>query len=120
MCFSPPTGTFTTDFFAASRDFPQPRGSLLLALKDHLTPATKIAPAASATPSAARRARKPRAPKITCEDCYFSKNLLCALDQDEPCPTFRAHEQGLTPPQQLSFVFRQERTRSAWVFEQPR
>ena len=29
-----------------------------------------------------------------------------------------AHPEGLRPPQQLSFVFRQERTRSAWVFEQ--
>lgn len=71
---------------------------------------------------AARRKRKPAAraakPKASCGDCYFHKNLLCALDADKPCPTFRHHEQGLVPPQQLSFVFRQERTRSAWVFEQ--
>lgn len=71
---------------------------------------------------AARRKRKPTAraasPKVSCEDCYFHQNLLCALDADKPCPTFRHHEQGLVPPQQLSFVFRQERTRSAWIFEQ--
>lgn len=78
--------------------------------------------AAAAALGAARRKRSPVAraakPKVSCEDCYFHKNLLCALDADKPCPTFRHHEQGLTPPQQLSFVFRQERTRSAWVFEQ--
>ncbi|MFY9488682.1 MAG: hypothetical protein WAP35_08320 [Solirubrobacterales bacterium] len=44
--------------------------------------------------------------------------MLCALDQSEACPTFRHHEQGLKPPQQLTLVFRQERTRAAWVFEQ--
>jgi hypothetical protein len=68
-------------------------------------------------PTSARK-RKPRKPKVTCEDCFFKRNLLCSLEVPEPCPTFRDHEQGLTPPQQLSFVFRQERTRSAWVFEQ--
>lgn len=46
--------------------------------------------------------------------------MLCALDVAEPCPTFRHHEQGLKPPQQLSFVFRQERTRTAWSFEDRR
>ena len=84
-------------------------------------PETRTLPPASSTPSpveTAARKRKPRKQKVTCEDCYFRQNLLCALDTDEPCPTFRSQEQGLTPPQQLSFVFRQERTRSAWVFEQ--
>ncbi|MBI4897640.1 MAG: hypothetical protein HY827_04660 [Actinobacteria bacterium] len=69
-----------------------------------------------ANPTATRK-RRPRKPKITCEDCYFKRNLLCSLDAAEPCPTFRDHERGLKPPQQLSFVFRQERTRAAWVFE---
>ena len=68
-------------------------------------------------PTVARK-RKPRKSKVTCDDCFFKRNLLCSLEVPEPCPTFRDHEQGLTPPQQLSFVFRQERTRSAWVFEQ--
>jgi hypothetical protein len=80
-----------------------------------MNPATITAP----EPTAARK-RRPATPKVTCEDCFFHKNMLCALDADKPCPTFRHHEQGLTPPQQLSFVFRQERTRSAWAFEQPR
>jgi hypothetical protein len=69
---------------------------------------------------AASPARAAKAAKISCEDCYFRQNLLCALELDKPCPTFRAAAEGLTPPQQLSFVFRQERTRSAWVFAQPR
>jgi hypothetical protein len=54
---------------------------------------------------------------VTCEDCFFRRNLLCALDLDEPCATFRPNEAQLKPPQQLRFVFRQERrTRAAWAF----
>jgi hypothetical protein len=55
--------------------------------------------------------------KVTCDECYFRRNLLCALDLPEPCATFRPHEAQLKPPQQLRFVFRQERrTRAAWAF----
>jgi hypothetical protein len=59
-----------------------------------------------------------RAPKVSCEQCFFRCNLLCALQLDEPCPTFRPnHPEGLRPPQQLRFNFRQERrTRAAWTF----
>jgi hypothetical protein len=59
-----------------------------------------------------------RAPqKVTCEQCYFRVNLLCALELAEPCTTFRPSEARLQPPQQLRFVFRQERrTRAAWSF----
>jgi hypothetical protein len=55
--------------------------------------------------------------KVSCEDCFFKRNLLCALDCDAPCPTFRPdHPEGLRPPQQLRFVFRQERRRQvAWA-----
>ena len=57
------------------------------------------------------------APKPSCEGCYFRVNLLCALELEEPCSTFRPHEAQLRPPQQLRFVFRQERrTRAAWSF----
>ncbi|HEV2814855.1 MAG TPA: hypothetical protein VGW10_16485 [Solirubrobacteraceae bacterium] len=58
------------------------------------------------------------AKKVTCDDCYFRCNLLCALSDDEPCPTFRPNRpEGLRPPQQLRFTFRQERrTRSTWAF----
>jgi hypothetical protein len=55
--------------------------------------------------------------KVTCEDCFFHCNLLCALDLSEPCSTFRPNEAQLRPPQQLRFVFRQEqRKQSAWAF----
>lgn len=64
-----------------------------------------------------RRAPKKAAAKVSCEQCFFAVNLLCALDLDEPCATFRPHEAGLKPPQQMRFVFRQERrTRAAWAF----
>lgn len=56
-------------------------------------------------------------PNITCEDCYFRRNLLCALELAEPCATFRPNKAQLAPPQQLRFVFRQERrVQAAWAF----
>ena len=55
--------------------------------------------------------------KVRCEDCFFSRNLLCALELDEPCATFRPHESELRPPSQMRLVFRQERrARAAWSF----
>jgi hypothetical protein len=64
---------------------------------------------------ARRGARRPK--KVTCDECFFKVNLLCALDVDEPCATFRPSEAELRPPKQLHFVFRQERrTRAAWAF----
>jgi hypothetical protein len=43
--------------------------------------------------------------------------MLCALSLDEPCATFRPNAAQLRPPQQLRFVFRQERRRqAAWAF----
>ena len=53
---------------------------------------------------------------VKCDDCYFRKNMLCALKLDAPCPTFRPAERGLAPERQLSFIFRTERTRSAYAF----
>jgi hypothetical protein len=62
-----------------------------------------------------KRSTKPI--RVSCDDCFFRQNLLCALDLAEPCATFRPAEAQLRPPQQLRFVFRQERrTRSAWAF----
>jgi hypothetical protein len=55
---------------------------------------------------------------LKCEDCYFGKNMLCALNLDAPCPTFRPADRGLKPENQLSFVFRTERTRAAYAFPQ--
>jgi hypothetical protein len=59
-----------------------------------------------------------KARNVTCEDCFFRRHTLCALQLDAPCPTFRPdHPDGLRPPQQLRFVFRQERRRqAAWAF----
>jgi len=56
--------------------------------------------------------------KPSCEDCYFRCNMLCALSEDAPCSTFRPdHPEGLRPPRQLRFSFRQEgRTTAAWAF----
>jgi hypothetical protein len=56
--------------------------------------------------------------KVSCEDCFFARNLLCALPEPEPCATFRPdHPDGLRPPQQLQFVFRSERrSRVVWAF----
>lgn len=56
--------------------------------------------------------------KASCEDCFFRRNMLCALDLDAPCATFRPdHPEGLRPPQQMRFVFRQERRlRTTWAF----
>ena len=56
----------------------------------------------------------------TCEDCFFRQNMLCALDLNEACTTFRPADRGLRPERQLSFVFRTERTFSAYAFPQPR
>ena len=65
---------------------------------------------------AAPRSAKSR--KVTCEECFFARNGLCALELDEPCATFRPdHPDGLRPPRQMRFVFRQERRRqAAWAF----
>lgn len=56
--------------------------------------------------------------KVTCEECFFKQNLLCALTCEEACATFRPnHPDGLRPPTQMRFVFRQERRRqAAWAF----
>jgi hypothetical protein len=63
-------------------------------------------------PKTARKAR--------CEDCFFHQNMLCALEDKKPCPTFRpAHPDGLRPPRQLSFVFRQGRAADPFAFDTP-
>jgi hypothetical protein len=59
--------------------------------------------------------------KASCENCFFSCNHLCAVQGSGPCATFRpAHPEGLRPPSQLRFVFRQERRlQVAWAFPSP-
>jgi hypothetical protein len=49
-------------------------------------------------------AAKKRTP-VTCNDCYFRQEGLCALPGNVPCPTFRAMTSGtLAPPQQPRLV----------------
>ena len=59
----------------------------------------------------------PAAP-VSCDTCFFRCRDLCALALAEPCATYRPdHPEGLRPPRQLRFVFRQERRRqAAWAF----
>jgi hypothetical protein len=65
----------------------------------------------------AARGSKRTTRKVSCDECFFRVNLLCALELSEPCATFRPHEAQLRPPTQLRFVFRQERRRrAAWAF----
>jgi hypothetical protein len=52
--------------------------------------------------------RKPKAP--TCDDCFFAKNGLCALELDEACATFRPNRpEGLVPPRQPVLLMRAPR-----------
>jgi len=62
---------------------------------------------------------KGKAKQVKCEDCFFHQNMLCALQLDGPCTTFRPAERGLAPERQLAFVFRAERTRAAYAFPPP-
>jgi len=43
--------------------------------------------------------------QVTCDDCYFRREGLCALAGNVVCPTFRAASGGsLTPPLQPRLV----------------
>jgi hypothetical protein len=61
-----------------------------------------------------------KAKDVTCEECWFHQQMLCALDRSKPCPTFRPAERGLAPERQLAFVFRTERTHAVYAFPQVR
>jgi hypothetical protein len=51
-----------------------------------------------------------RKKKPTCEDCYFRRNQLCALQLDEPRTTFRENRpEGLVPPRQPVLLMRPPR-----------
>ena len=77
----------------------------------------RLAPAGTLLHHRSRMAKPKR--ELTCEDCYFRQNMLCALELDGPCTTFRWAERGLAPERQLAFVFRAERTTAAYAFPQP-
>ena len=59
-----------------------------------------------------------RTTQVSCDDCFFRVNLLCAVTNSGPCATYRPdHPDGLRPPQQLQFVFRHDRRlQVAWAF----
>jgi hypothetical protein len=59
--------------------------------------------------------------KASCESCFFHQNNLCALAGTGPCATYRPNKpEGLQPPRQMRFVFRQERKMQvAWAFPTP-
>ena len=60
---------------------------------------------AAAAHAAAKKARKR---SCTCDDCFFRRNLLCALELDEPCATFRPDgPAGLVPPRQPILLARE-------------
>ena len=56
--------------------------------------------------------------KASCESCFFHQHRLCAVTHAGPCGSFRPnHPDGLRPPGQLRFNFRQERNlHVAWAF----
>jgi hypothetical protein len=41
---------------------------------------------------------------VTCDDCYFRQQSLCALALERPCPTFRPAGRMLVPPHQPRLV----------------
>jgi hypothetical protein len=46
-----------------------------------------------------------RRSEVTCDDCFFRLQGLCALPGQTPCPTFRAIASGsLAPPRQPQLV----------------
>jgi hypothetical protein len=55
-----------------------------------------------------RRQVKRRKGRPSCVDCFFHCQMLCALDLDEPCSTFRPNtNDGLVPPRQPALLLRQ-------------
>ena len=67
--------------------------------------ATRIAEALGLRKEGAAKRRRKNG--RSCEDCFFHRRLLCALDLDEPCSTFRADSpQGLVPPRQPALLMR--------------
>ena len=64
-------------------------------------------PTASASTTVKPRRRRKQEP--SCEGCYFGRRMLCALELDEPCSTFRPDSpEGLVPPTQPMLLVRSE------------
>jgi len=41
---------------------------------------------------------------VTCDDCYFRREGLCALPGNTVCPTYRSSASELSPPAQPPLV----------------
>jgi hypothetical protein len=45
--------------------------------------------------------------EVTCDDCYFRRTGLCALQLERPCPTFRRYDRGtMMAPRQAPLIAR--------------
>ena len=62
---------------------------------------------------------KGKGKRVTCEQCFFHQNMLCALKLDEPCTTFRPADRNLEPERQLAFTFRSDRGTARYAFPAP-
>jgi hypothetical protein len=61
-----------------------------------------------------RREQRAKKGGRSCAECFFHRHLLCALDLDQPCSTFRADSPlGLVPPRQPSLLVRRALSGSA-------
>jgi hypothetical protein len=60
-----------------------------------------------------------KAKRAKCEDCFFHRKSLCALNLGKPCTTFRQADRNLAPERQLAFTFRTDRTHVAYAFQLP-
>ncbi len=70
--------------------------------------ATEIAEALGLRRKGAAKRRSKRRDGHSCEECFFHRRMLCALDLDEPCSTFRADTpHGLVPPRQPVLLVRE-------------
>ena len=68
---------------------------------------TEIAEALGLRRKGAAKRRSKRRNGCSCEECFFHRRMLCALDLDEPCSTFRPDTpQGLVPPRQPALLVR--------------
>ena len=69
--------------------------------------ATRIAEALGLRRKGAAKRKSKRGNNQSCEDCFFHRRMLCALDLDEPCSTFRADTPHLVPPRQPALLLRE-------------
>jgi hypothetical protein len=68
---------------------------------------TEIAEALGLRRKGAAKRKSKRRDGHSCEDCFFHRRMLCALDLDEPCSTFRPDTpHGLVPPRQPALLMR--------------